>query len=839
MTRTLRLAMLALLLVTISGNAVQAQSPSPSPTPNADKTGTDLADSLHRMSSAATDFVPAFVREVEKPLGGYFELIAWWLAWLVFMVAFLSVLRASSDDPTELFWQCARAAVIFALLGYMGDTNGDGIRGDLVNNMGSVGNTIAYGRLNDEGSTGYLQKLVSTQQRNFNNNYKDFVNNTFTVKVNNEDLPVKYPTDGSPFQRLSVLYSKGDDLKAVNEAFSPSGWSMENLYQWLGGARSLIEFGDLFLLILQGFLVATMRLAAPFMIAVAINREWAKQISIPFAKSCVIVTMVMPIISQIVRFFAYLAGNMAMDLASSDPYYQWDPTTLQIVAQGNPVWIIMIAAIVMTFIGLCMIGSPWISYKIASGQVLEAVTGMITSWTGAATSTAISAYSAAAGAAINKQAEQTQIQGNTTAGQIEAQSTRAAANTEARSRATAESVRSRATAEEASMNAAATASAQNERALAGMDRTEQGEVAGFEASQMDQQGKVLGAASKAQVGMDKLPYDMTREIPLVGPIVAGMAETGRNIASGVGATGTAGDVIGSKMPTPPTTASHLPTVGTVDRTERFQPPDSGNFSLQRDGGALRDAYRQQFGHDLPVNVGQRGVHNREHYNHTNAMDAPLNPNSAEGRWVRSYCRENGVPYFAAAGAYRSPITGKVISTGEHIHIGKTSGSSHGQTWQVGTVVPTGNRPPLQFGGYQVPNRTGAPFAERTAMAPVDEASITANYSIAAAGYRAQQNINASRGETSRVIGANNYEASVHSQAAWGADASRQRAIGMEFHGSTTANQIRYGGSMEGIKARHEAMTAAARLHAVGSVYQNVGATAASQMQSVFQQFNRY
>ncbi|HEX8098130.1 MAG TPA: hypothetical protein VF507_08845, partial [Pyrinomonadaceae bacterium] len=285
-------ALLLLAALTFSAVEGRAQSPSPAPAPTP-KPGVELGDSLHRLTEAAAGFVPTFVREVEVPLGGYFELLAWWLAWLVFMVAFLKVLRQASDDPTEIFWICARAAVIFALLGYMGDRDGDGIRGDLVNTMGSVGYTIAYGRLNNEGATGYLQKVVSTQQTVFSNNYTDFVNNVFTVKVNSGDLPVKYPTSGSPYERLSVLYSGGDkNLDAVGEAFNPAGWSLANLFQWLNGARTLVEFGDLFLLILQGFLVAALRLAAPFMIAVAIDREWAKRISYNFAWAVVIVTLV-------------------------------------------------------------------------------------------------------------------------------------------------------------------------------------------------------------------------------------------------------------------------------------------------------------------------------------------------------------------------------------------------------------------------------------------------------------------------------------------------------------------------------------------------------------------
>ena len=35
-----------------------------------------------------------------------------------------------------------------------------------------------------------------------------------------------------------------------------------------------------------------------------------------------------PVVSQVTRFVAYLAANMAMDARSPVPYYTWDPTTL-------------------------------------------------------------------------------------------------------------------------------------------------------------------------------------------------------------------------------------------------------------------------------------------------------------------------------------------------------------------------------------------------------------------------------------------------------------------------------------------------------------------------------
>jgi hypothetical protein len=511
---------------------------------------------------------------------------------------------------------------------------------------------------------------------------------------------------------------------------------------------------------------------------------------------------------------------------------------MQTVAQGNPVWVVIIAAVVMTFAALCMIGSPWISYKLASGNVLEAVTGMVTSWFGAATSTAISAYSAAAGAAINRQAEQVQIQGTTSAETVTAQSTRAAASTEARSRAAAESARSRATAQEETTNAAASAAAQNERALAGQERTERTERAGFEDQRVAQEGKVLAEQNKAEVAVGKAPYEVAKEIPLVGPIMGGGAETVRNVGAGLGATGRGGAATGGGQPAVQMPGRTPLVIGDVKGRENFSPPGAGNFSVQRDGRALMQAFQQQFGRPMPVNTGQRPIHNANGYDHRNSMDVGVKPNSPEGRWVRSYCAQNGIPYSAFTGPMTSKITGKTVASAPHIHVGMPSRIT-GKAYSIGTTLPVGERPPLQAPFYTVPNRTGLPFQYQSAVAPLDAARIESNYTLAAARGKTEENIDASRVETSRVIGANNYEASARTEAAWAADVARQRAIGTELGGSIRANQIRYDGSMGAISIRHEAMTTAAKMHAVSSVFASVGSNVASQMQSVFQQFNRY
>jgi chromosome segregation ATPase len=72
----------------------------------------------------------------------------------------------------------------------------------------------------------------------------------------------------------------------------------------------------------------------------------------------------------------------------------------------------------------------------------------------------------------------------------------------------------------------------------------------------------------------------------------------------------------------------------------------------------------KFGRTLPTSaVGQSATHNRLGYDHHNAVDVALNPDSSEGQALIKYLKGQGIPFLA----FRSAIPG--VATGPHIHIG--------------------------------------------------------------------------------------------------------------------------------------------------------------------------
>ena len=93
---------------------------------------------------------------------------------------------------------------------------------------------------------------------------------------------------------------------------------------------------------------------------------------------------------------------------------------------------------------------------------------------------------------------------------------------------------------------------------------------------------------------------------------------------------------------------------------------TGSWALTQ-ASQVKGFFAAKFGRQLPVSaLGQSETHNRLRFNHSNAVDVALHPDSAEGKALIDYLRSNGIPYLA----FRSAIRG--VATGAHIHIGHPS-----------------------------------------------------------------------------------------------------------------------------------------------------------------------
>jgi hypothetical protein len=86
-----------------------------------------------------------------------------------------------------------------------------------------------------------------------------------------------------------------------------------------------------------------------------------------------------------------------------------------------------------------------------------------------------------------------------------------------------------------------------------------------------------------------------------------------------------------------------------------------------DASKVEKFFFQTFGRGLPVTAfGQTATHDRLRFDHRNAIDVALHPDSNEGRSLLAYLRQVGIPFIAFKGA----VPG--AATGAHIHIGYPS-----------------------------------------------------------------------------------------------------------------------------------------------------------------------
>ena len=108
-------------------------------------------------------------------------------------------------------------------------------------------------------------------------------------------------------------------------------------------------------------------------------------------------------------------------------------------------------------------------------------------------------------------------------------------------------------------------------------------------------------------------------------------------------------------------------VNTLVRTTAYiRYGGAGAWSLA-DAAGIKQFFIRRFGRVLPIGAfGQSALHDRWGYDHRNAMDVGVNPDTNEGQALMGYLRANGIPFTA----FHFAVPGK--ATGPHIHIGLPS-----------------------------------------------------------------------------------------------------------------------------------------------------------------------
>ncbi|HVG32846.1 MAG TPA: hypothetical protein VM911_07195 [Pyrinomonadaceae bacterium] len=118
----------------------------------------------------------------------------------------------------------------------------------------------------------------------------------------------------------------------------------------------------------------------------------------------------------------------------------------------------------------------------------------------------------------------------------------------------------------------------------------------------------------------------------------------------------------------PLAVSSAPMAGntSVKRVAYIRFAGSGNWSLS-EAAKIEGFFYSRTGRHLPVSAyGQSDLHNRWGYDHRNAMDVAVHPDSPDGQALLSYLTSQRIPFQA----FRQAVSGS--ATGPHIHIGRPS-----------------------------------------------------------------------------------------------------------------------------------------------------------------------
>jgi len=408
--RILRWSSSTLILL---GSALTANAQTPSPS------GTSLSDHIARLSIKASQLLPYLQNEVLSHIQDWVYGIAVAVAVLVLLFSFLRLWRENAGGNSNLIFFFLRSLFFFGLVG-------SSIW--IISQMAATGREIAEGNeIAGNAGRGLLFEFYKAQRDSFNESYDKLVMGTFTVKVDGSDFTVRPSTDTAG-TFVGVLYDSEGAIKDLDKKLNDSSYTLPTLFNLLNASRTILEAGDFWLLVLGSVLVLIFKAAAPLMMAVAIDQKLAHKVTYPFAWGAGVLTLIWPAVSYFIRGLAYLFGNMAMALGDSEPLYNWDNAAMYAIKSNfaSPVYVVAIAAFMMTIAGGCLWISPYLAYRFSMGQVYEGVSSAMSQFAALIIGTGVEAYSATAAASINQLAQNTQAQGT-----YDAQSTEARANREA------------------------------------------------------------------------------------------------------------------------------------------------------------------------------------------------------------------------------------------------------------------------------------------------------------------------------------------------------------------------------------------------------------------------
>lgn len=355
---------------------------------------------LQKLLDMVRELVPYIRRQVERPLMEKFTFLAMILTSIVLLFSFIRIIRENDGASTELYFWFGRAVFCMALFA---------VAPSVISTLYKIGRTL----------TVPIEPMIEEKRSAFNDQYYAFVQGHFIVKDEKNVYVQPAYVEPGQYGWVGILtdHESGDGqlngLKAIEGATDLTSWPMPKLFFGLNVARAILQSGEIFLLVLSGFIMIALKLAVPFMVAVALDKKLAERISYPFIWGTVVFTMIFPVVRDVLIFIAYTVASFGLSLYDGAAPYAIDDRTAQIIKNNayDPTIIIIATLCIMLVNGLILWLSPYLAYRIATGQVFEAVSSTASGWMAAIIGSAVEFQGLKAGASLQRQAENTQTEG--------------------------------------------------------------------------------------------------------------------------------------------------------------------------------------------------------------------------------------------------------------------------------------------------------------------------------------------------------------------------------------------------------------------------------------------
>lgn len=245
----------------------------------------------------------------------------------------------------------------------------------------------------------------------FDEKMRQYVKANFSVEDPNAIIAERLP-NGEP-GILGVINNKESSVADITLDLNFLNWNMPRMFSLLVISQNIIKFGGVLLALACLFILIGLKLASPIMAALGFDEKFAAQTFYPFCWGVATFCLSYPIVKEVAMYITYATGIIALSIYNSEPLYALDPNTAKIISTGNydPGSSAAIVTFLFFIAALSYILSVVLAYKLLRGQVYESVNQISMGWMLSAVGTALETYGLVAGAAINRQAENTQIQG--------------------------------------------------------------------------------------------------------------------------------------------------------------------------------------------------------------------------------------------------------------------------------------------------------------------------------------------------------------------------------------------------------------------------------------------